>query len=200
MVSPHSGIHRLTIGLRAETEREQIEAWLGVLEQLIATANRIRTELRTPLMKGNTLRNADKVKKTGPDNLKFLSRKPKYLKKDLKLGYIRVDTDYYRPVQVIDSKFKNDYNTSENQLLRGVLIKVRQEVCRLKGSIRQKGRGCDPTLGIRLDNLEGQLSNCLKADFMTDVSEPRQIPVNRILQMPPSYQDIYRNYLLLVKR
>lgn len=200
MVSPHSGIHRLTIGLRLETERGQIEAWLGVLEQLIATANRIRTDLRTPLMKGNTLRNADKVKKTGPQNLKFLAKKTKYLKKDLKLGFIRVDTDYYRPVQVIDSKSKNDYNTSENQLLRGVLIRVRQEVCRLKGSIPQKGRGCYPTLRIRLDKLEGQLSNCLMADFMTDVSEPRQLPVNRILQMPPSYQDIYRHYLLLVKR
>lgn len=200
MVLPRSGIHRRTIGLGAETDLGQSEAWIGVLEQFIAIVNRIQRDLCTPLKKGSTLRNADKVKKTGRVNLKLLTKKPKYLKKDPKLGFIRIDTDYYRPVQVIDSKSKNDYDTTENQLLLGILIRVRQMLCRLKGSIPQKGRGCDPTLRIRLDSLEEQLSHCFKADFMTDVSEMRQLSVNRILQMPPSYQDLYRCYLLLVKR
>ncbi|GAB6152122.1 hypothetical protein JCM17380_08720 [Desulfosporosinus burensis] len=209
MVSPHSGFLKERIGLRVETElqdilalgslRGQSEAWIKVLEHLIATVNRIQSGLCPPLKKGNTVRNAARVKKIGRESLKFLAKKPQYLKKDLKSGFIRVDTDYYRPALLIDPKPEKDYDTLENRFLRGILTRIRQAVCLKKGSLRELGRAYDPNLRKRLENLEGQLDCCLKANFWTDVSEIRQMSVNQVLQMSPSYQDIYRCYLVLIK-
>lgn len=198
MVSPHSGFLKRTI--REETDQGQSEVWINVLEQLIVIVKRIQSGHRSSLMKGNTLRNADQVRKTGRENLKFLAKKPQYLKKDLRSGFIRVDTDYYRPVLVIDTKSKNNYDSPENRFLRGILIKIRQRLCQLKGSHRQQGRAWeDPNFRKRLNNLEGQLGNCLSADCMTDAGKMRQLSVNQIMQMPPSHQDIYRCYLILMK-
>lgn len=197
MALPHSGYLRRTMGLQ---DRGQSEAWIRVLEQLIATVNRIQFEQRSYLMKGNGLRNADQVKKTGRENLKFLAKKPQYLKKDLRSGFIRVDTDFYRPVQVIDTKSENNYDTPENRLLRVVLITIRQKLCYLKVSLRQRGRLYDPVFGKRLDNLERRLSHIILTNFTTneDVFEMRQITVNQVSKMSKSYQDIYRCYLALV--
>lgn len=207
MVLHHSGFLK-EIGLRVETGPEDVlalgsvrgqsEAWICAIEQLIANINRIQSELRPSLIKGNSVRNADRVQKAGLENLKFITKKSQFLKKDLKSGFIRVDTDYYRPVQLIDAKPKNDYDTPESRFLRWILTRIRQTICRLKGSLRQPGRAYDPVLRKRLDNLEGQLGACLNADFMTDVSEIRQMTMNQILQISPSYQDLYRCYLRLM--
>lgn len=197
---PHSGILKRTIKLQVETDRRQFEVWIGVLERLIATVNRIQSRQRSPLVTGNTLRKPDQVKKTGPENLKFLAKKPQYLKKDLKSGFIRVGTDYYSPVQAIDTKSNNIYDTPENRFLYGVLTRIRQRIRQQKASLRHQARGCNPIVRIQLDNLEKQLSYILHANFTTDLSLIPQLSVNRILQMPPCYQDIYRYFLILMKR
>jgi len=147
----------------------------------------------------NTVLDANRVKKAGWENLKFLTRNPHFMAKDAKNGFIRIETDTYSPVRLIESKRKIDYNTQENRLLRWMLTAIKQKLRKLKVRLGQLERANDPVLLRRLDTMDGQIGRLLKADFLADVGEMRQMSVSLVLQMAPGYRDVYRIYLILMK-
>lgn len=178
---------------------DQLEELIELIEQLMIKLSPILSGRRPQLLNGTMARSADRVKQAGSENLKLLAKKPQYLKKDLKSGFIRIDTDYYRPVKLIDTKSENNFNTKENQFLRWLLTRIRQMIGLLRTFLAQQGIDYDPVVSKRLVTLEGQITCCLHADFMTDVSEIWQIPTKLLKQMPQCYQGIYQGYVALMK-
>lgn len=56
------------------------------------------------------------------------------------LGYIRVGTDYYRPVKLIETTLVNSHDTQENRFLRWVLTRTREKLYSLKFSCYRSRR------------------------------------------------------------
>ena len=186
-----------------ETKHQSLTEFFAILSQvfrqLTATVDRIQAVPHHHLTKVNTVMDANRVKKAGRENLKFLARNPHFLTKDVNNGFIRIDTDYYCPVRLIESKRKINYDTQENRFLRWMLTAIKQKLRKLKVRLGQLERANDPVLLRRLDSMEPQLGCLLKADFLADVGEMRQMSVSLVLQMAPGYRDVYRIYLILMK-
>lgn len=186
-----------------ETKHQSLTEFFAILSQvfrqLTATVDRIQAVPHHHLTKVNTVMDANRVKKAGRENLKFLARNPHFLTKDVNNGFIRIDTDYYCPVRLIESKRKINYDTQENRFLRWMLTAIKQKLRKLKVRLGQLERANDPVLLRRLDSMETQLGRLLKADFLADVGEMRQMSVSLVLQMAPGYRDVYRIYLILMK-
>lgn len=170
-----------------------------VFRQLTTTVDRIQAVPHQRLMKVNKVMDSNRVKKAGRENLKFLAHNPHFLVKDARNGFIRINMDCYSPVRLIESKRKINYDTQENRFLRWMLTTIKQKLRKLKVRLAQMERANDPVLMRRLDNMEAQLGRLLKADFLVDVGEMRQMTVSLVLQMAPGYRDVYRIYLILMK-
>jgi len=211
MVLPHTGSPKKGHEAQDEEElegswvlgvrRSESRIWIREAEQLIEAISSLISRQRPHLIKGTTIRKAERVKKTGQENKKFLANKPQYLKKDLKSGFIRVNTDYYRPLELIDTKPKKNDDTVEYRLLKEMLIRIRQKICLLKGSVRRQEKGDDSDLLKELDRLEGRLSLCFNMNQELTSSPERmvQISMQQLSQLSAIYQDIYRSYLGIIK-
>lgn len=84
-----------------ETKHQSLTEFFTILSQvfrqLTATVDRIQAVPHHRLMKVNTVMDANRVKKAGRENLKFLAHNPHFLAKDARNGFIRIDMDCYRP-------------------------------------------------------------------------------------------------------
>jgi len=211
MVLPHTGLSkeglevqdeeglegRLVLGLG----RSESQIWIKEAEQLIEVISSLLFRQRHHLSKGTTVRKAERVKKAGMENKKFLANKPQNLKKDLNSGFIRIKTDYYRPLELIDTKPKKNDNTVEYRFLKEMLIRIRQKICLLKSSARRQEKCGDSDLMKELDRLERRLGVCFNISKELTSSPERLVPISmqQLSQLSAIYQTIYRSYLGLIK-
>ncbi|KJR49011.1 hypothetical protein UF75_0526 [Desulfosporosinus sp. I2] len=196
MVLPHSGFLKgknSTGSLEYPQEEWSLNFW-----QLVDKVERIQSRLQPSLISANTIRDGDRVRKGSRNTLKFLIKNTECLKKDLKLGYIRVATNYYRPVKLIETKLVNSHDTQENRFLRWVLTRIREKLYSLKFSCYRKRRTVEQQVHGNFVRMERALGRLLRAESMTDVGELYQVFGNQVLQMSPSYQDVYRIYLKMI--
>ena len=77
-----------------ETQHQSLTEFFAILSQvflqLTATVDRIQAVPHHRLSKVNTVLDANRVKKAGRENLKFLTRNPHFMAKDAKNGFIRI--------------------------------------------------------------------------------------------------------------
>lgn len=210
MVLPHTGFPKEGLAVQDKEELEgspvlglggsKSQIWISEAEQLIEAVSSLLAGQRPRLSKGTTVRKAERVKKAGRENIKFLANNPQNLKRDLQSGFIRVNTDYYRPVELVDTKPIINDNTAEYRLLKEILIRIRQKICLLRSSARRQETCGDSDLLKELDRLEGRLGVCLNISKELTSSPARivQIPIQQLSQMSATYQHIYQRYLGLV--
>jgi len=197
MVLPHSGFLKETNSagsLVYLSEEWSLNFWL-----LVDKVKRIQSRLQTSLIIVNTIRDADRVRKGKRNTLRFLIKNTECLKKDLKLGYIRVATDYYRPVKLIETKLVNNHDTLENRFLRWVLTRIRAKLYNLKVSHYRKEWAEERKLCGSFVRMERELARLLRAESMSDVGELHQVSGNQVQQMPLCYQEVYGIYLQLTR-
>ena len=196
MVLPHSGFPKET---NSSGSLEYLsEEWSLCFWQLVDKVERIQSRLQPSLISANTIKAGDRVRKGRRNTLKFLIKNQECLKKDFKLGYIRVVTDYYHPVKLIETKLVNSHDTLENRFLRWVLTRIREKLYSLKFSCYRKGRTVEQKGHGNFVRMERALGRLLRAESMTDVGELYQVFGNQVLQMSTSYQDVYRIYLKMI--
>ena len=196
MVLPHSGFLKETNS--AGSLEYLSEEWSLNFWQLVDKVERIQSRLQPSLISANTIRDGDRVRKGSRNTLKFLIKNTECLKKDLKFGYIRVATDYYRPVKLIETKLVNCHDTQENRFLRWVLTRIREKLYSLKFSCYRKGWTEEQQVHGNFVQMERALGRLLRAESMTDVGEQYQVFGNQVPQMSLSYQDVYRIYLKMI--
>lgn len=196
MALPHFGSLKET---DSSTFINDLDKWCKDFWQLTAKVKRIQSRLQPRLLHGNMLRDAERIKKGSHKNHIFLIKNTHCLKKDLKSGYIRVSTNYYRPIKLMETKLYNSFDTLENRILRWVLIRMRETLSSYKSGIIQKGQVEDRMMAGYFERMEREITRLLQVDAMMDIGVMRHVTGYQVLQMSPSYQDVYRCYLHMVK-
>ncbi|RED58512.1 DUF2357 domain-containing protein [Cohnella lupini] len=188
-------------GLR-ETRNQSITEYFTILQhifrQLIHAVERINHSPHTRPQIQRRMVEASKVKKTGKENISFLSKRSNLLVADNKSGFISIEGKHYYPSHGLESKRYLSYDTNENRFIRWVLIRISKKLNELRVRLNMKERLKDPILLKKISNMQSQLLRLLKLDFL-DVGEMRQLSVSLVLQMAPGYQEVYRTYLMLLK-
>lgn len=169
-----------------------------IFMQLIQAMMRIQSAPHHQLRKSCHVKSADRVVRAGKENLAFLSRRPHVLIPDEK-GFLQVGTTRYRPTKLMETKKRIDYDTPENRFLRWLLQRISGKLKEMKRYLQEKQSLSDPWLMHGLEQMEAQLEQLLRADFLQSVGEMRHMSVTLVLQMAPGYREVFRYYLMLMK-
>lgn len=185
-----------------ETRQQSLTEFFAILQhvfvQLVQAVERINSSPHSKHQVVNRVVEAARVKKTGRENISFLTKRPHLLVQDKKLGFIPVNDQLYYPSHAIETKRQVDYDTNENRFIGWVLRRIAKKLKELKARLIEKGRLQDPMLARKLNDMQAQLQRLLRLDFL-NVPDMRQLSVSLVLQMAPGYREVYRNYLMLMK-
>lgn len=192
--------YRLT-GFR-ETKSQSLTEFFTILQhifnQLVLAVDRMKNSPHYKMQMGSRKVESFRARKLGKENIHYLSKRPESFIHDEKLGFISMQDKKVLPTHVLDSKRYIHYDTAENRFIRWVLLRIVGKLKDLRVRLLQKDRNIDPILMRKLDHMNSQINRLLKYDFLT-VGEMTHMSVTLILQMEPSYRDVYRYYLILMK-
>lgn len=185
-----------------ETRNQSLTEFFTILQhvfdQLVQAVERIKSSPNYKLEKEMRVVEAARVKKTGKENIAFLTKRPHLLVPDEKVGFIQANRQSFSPSHALETKRRIQYDTLENRFVRWVLQRVSTKLNQLKTKLLDKNRMQDPLLLKRLNFMQTQLQRLLRLDFL-NVGEMKQLSVSLVLQMAPGYREVYRNYLMLMK-
>ncbi|MHA2854253.1 DUF2357 domain-containing protein [Paenibacillus lautus] len=185
-----------------ETKHQSLTEFFAILqhvfEQLVQAVERIQTSPNYKLEKEMRRVEAARVKKTGKENIAYLTKHPHLLRQDDKIGFIPVNGQSLYPTHALEMKRRIQYDTMENRFVRWVLERISKKLKELKSRLSGSARMQDPLLMKRMSSMQNQLQRLLKLDFL-NVGGMKQLSVSLVLQMAPGYREVYRNYLMLMK-
>lgn len=185
-----------------ETRHQSLSEFFTILQhvfvQLVQAVERINSSPQSKHRAENRIVESGRLKKTGKENIAFLTKRPHLLVQDDKLGVFSIQGQRYYPTHAMKTKRQVDYDTNENRFVRFVLLRIAKKLKDLRARLTQSGRLQDPMLARKLHDMQGQLQRLLNLDFLK-VGEMRQLSVSLVLQMAPGYREVYRNYLMLMK-
>ncbi|MCD9020224.1 restriction endonuclease-like protein [Cohnella silvisoli] len=188
-------------GLR-ETKNQSLTEYFTILQhifrQLVHAVERINQSPHSKHQVQNRIVEAARVKKTGIENVSFLSKHPNLLIPDSKLGFIPLHGNRYYPSRALEAKRYVNYDTNENRFVCWVLVRISKKLNELRVRLAAKENRKDPILAKKINEMQTQLQRLLKLDFL-NVGQMRQFSVSLVLQMAPGYREVYRNYLMLMK-
>ncbi|GAA4840902.1 restriction endonuclease-like protein [Paenibacillus vulneris] len=189
-------------GLR-ETQNQSLTEFFTILQhvfqQLVVSFERIQNAPHHRLYKEHRVMDAARVKRSGKENIAFLTRNPQYLLPDEAHGALHIGGRPYSPTKLMESKGKLDYDTGENRFLRWMLERIDSKLKQVRSRLSSKDRKVDPLLLEKIARMQTQLLRLLQADFLRGVGSMRQMSVSLVLQMAAGYRDVYRIYLMLMK-
>jgi len=169
-----------------------------VFQQLVHQVELIHSAPNHRLRMENRLVDSSRVKKTGRENVSYLTKRPHLLARNDANGQLHIQGRSYIPTHVLETRRHVDYDTLENRFVRWVLLRVQQRLKTLKQLLAQRERATDPVLIVKLNRMQSDLQRLLKLDFL-QVGDMTQLTISLVLQMAPGYREVYRNYLLLMK-
>ncbi|WP_309252377.1 restriction endonuclease-like protein [Paenibacillus spongiae] len=185
-----------------ETRNQSLTEFFTILQhlfnQLVQAVERIQSAPHSKLNVEKRVVDAARARKASKENIAFLTKRPHFLVRDEKLGFIYRNDQRFLPSHVLETKRQVDYDTMENRFVRWVLVRISQKLVDLKARLSEKGRLQDPLLLKRLDLMQSHFRRLLKLDFL-NVGEMKQLSISLVLQMAPGYREVYRNYLMLMK-
>lgn len=185
-----------------ETKHQSLTEFFAILQhvfdQLVQAVARIETSPNYRLEKEMRRVEAARVKKTGKENIAYLTKHPQFLRPDDKIGFIPINGQTLYPCHALETKRRIQYDTLENRFVRWVLERISSKLKELKSRLSGKTRMQDPLLMKRIDSMQNQLQRLLRLDFL-NVGGMKQLSVSLVLQMAPGYREVYRNYLMLMK-
>lgn len=185
-----------------ETTNQSLTEFFAILQhvfdQLVKAVERIQAAPHYKLEKEMRVVEAARVKKTGKENIAYLSKKPHLLMQDENNGFISINGQKLYPSHALEMKRRIQYDTMENRFVRWVLQRISRKLNDLKVKLLDKERMQDPYLYKRLTYMQTQLKRLLRLDFL-NVGEMKELSVSLVLQMAPGYREVYRNYLMLMK-
>lgn len=185
-----------------ETKNQSLTEFFTILqqvfEQLVQAVERIQTSPNYKLVKEMRKVEAARVKKSGKENIAYLTKHPHLLLQDDRIGFVPINGHSLYPSHALETKRQIQYDTMENRFVRWVLERISSKLKELKLRLSGKSRLQDPLLIKRIDSMQNQLRRLLSLDFL-NVGEMKQLSVSLVLQMAPGYREVYRNYLMLMK-
>lgn len=185
-----------------ETKNQSLTEFFTILShvfgQLVQAVERIKTSPNYKLEKEMRKLDAARVKKSGKENLAYLTKHSHLLQHDDRRGIISINGRSLYPSHALETKRLILYDTVENRFVRWVLERISSKLKELKSRLSKMSRLQDPILMKRIDSMQNQLQRLLSLDFL-NVGEMKQLSISLVLQMAPGYRDVYRNYLMLMK-
>lgn len=185
-----------------ETKNQSLTEFFTILQhvfkQLVQAVERIQASPNYKLEKEMRKVEAARVKKSGKENIAYLTKHPHFLRHDDQIGLIPVDGRMMYPTHALETKRRIQYDTLENRFMRWVLERILSKLKDMKLRMSGKSRFQDPLLLKRIGSMQNQLQRLLSLDFL-NVGEMKQLSVSLVLQMAPGYREVYRNYLMLMK-
>lgn len=185
-----------------ETNNQSLTEFFTILQhvfnQLMQAVERIQASPNYKLEKEMRRVGAARVKKSGKENIAYLTKHPHLLQRDEQFGFIPVNNQLHIPSHALETKRRIDYDTIENRFIRWVLLRITSKLKELKTQLSINFRVQDPLVMKQIVSIQNQLQRLLKLDFL-NVGEMKQLSMSLVLQMAPGYREVYRNYLMLMK-
>lgn len=185
-----------------ETRSQSLSEFFAILQQvfgqLVHAVERISLSPHYKLQKEYSVRDIDRIKKSGRENISFLRRNPNLLHKNERLGIVTINDERYLPTRALETKKHVNYDTVENRFVRWVLLRIDQKLKDLVFRLAGKDRKQDPYLAQKISHMQQQIQRFLNREFLR-VGEMRQLSITLVLQMGPGYRDVLRYYLMLMK-
>jgi len=185
-----------------ETNNQTLTEFFAILQhlfkQLVQAVERIKAAPNYKLEKEMRKVDAARVKKSGKENIAYLTKHPHLLHHDYRVGFLSINNQMLYPSHALETKKRIKYDTMENRFVRWVLLRITNKLKELMNRLSVNSRMQDPILMKRISSIQYQLQRLLKLDFL-NVGEMKQLSVSLVLQMAPGYRDVYRNYLMLMK-
>ncbi|WP_227764579.1 restriction endonuclease-like protein [Zhaonella formicivorans] len=189
-------------GLR-ETQHPSLTEFFTILtsifRQLIGAVERIQAVPHHRLIPVQEFRRVEQVKRAGKANLTYLAKHSHLLVQDEKYGVLSIQGQTYRPIRLIETGRRIDFDTVENRFLNWMILRIISKLKDLRRRVLSRERVSDPLLLRRIDGMLTQLTRLANLDFLRGVGEMKQISLTLVLQMAPGYRDVYRFYLILMK-
>ncbi|KAA1178485.1 restriction endonuclease-like protein [Paenibacillus sp. B2(2019)] len=189
-------------GLR-ETQHQSLTEFFTILQhvfrQLLDAVERINKNPNYALLQDRRLVDANRVKKSGRENIRELAKHPERLREDMNNGFLNIGSRNYTATHLIETRRRLAYDTNENRFIRWMMERIHGKLKELKGRWKKRNRTPDPLLIKRLDTMLTQLERVLKMDFLREAGVLKQMSVTLVLQMAPGYREVYRCYLMLLK-
>ncbi|WP_425801221.1 DUF2357 domain-containing protein [Desulfitobacterium sp. Sab5] len=171
----------------------------SLFQHLISSVERIQGTPHHRLVPVHEVRRADQVKRAGKANLVYLTKHPQYLVEDPQHGRILLQGKAYYPSHALETRRQVNYDTAENRFLKWILQRLIAKLKTLRQRIIQRDRVPDPLLLKKIENMSVQLKRVLSFNFLSQISDLKQISITLVLQMAPGYREVYRYYLILMK-
>jgi len=185
------------------TQQQSLTEFFSMIQvvfgQLLQAMERIKYAPHYRLVAEREISNAAKVKKANKGNIPYLAKRSHLLVDDTETGFIPIHGRQYRPVSLIESKRRIDYDTAENRFLRWVLERITQKLQEIRTRYIKLERRPDELFLAQIDRMINQLRRLLQLDFLAAAGKMHQMSVTLVLQMAPGYKDVYRIYLMLMK-
>ncbi|WP_307719841.1 restriction endonuclease-like protein [Paenibacillus kobensis] len=192
-----------TTGLTHTTSQSLTEYFAilqSVFHQLVSAVERIERMPHHQMDEERHVRDANKVKRAGRENISFLAKRQHLLTSDQKHGFIPIHGQMYRPTQLLETKRKLSYDTNENRFLRWMLERIDRKLGDIHAIVRGKDwRSQDPELLEQITRMKTALRRLLQFDFLQQSGQMQHFNVSMVLQMAPGYREAYRIYLTLMK-
>jgi predicted component of viral defense system (DUF524 family) len=177
-----------------------------IFEHLVRSVERIQSAPHHQLQTVQREIIADKVKRAGRENLRYLQKRPHLLAPDSAHGILQIGDHRFQPTQLLETKRQINYDTAENRFVRWALQRIQAKLKDMRKritSMKQYPRSRQETVTSdwlhMLDRMQTQLDRLLRLDFLQAAGEMKQMSLSLVLQMAPGYRDVYRCYLLLQK-
>jgi len=186
-------------GLR-ETQHQSLTEFftilMSVFRQLSGAVERIQAAPHHRLLPVQEIRRAEQVKRAGKGNQAYLAKHPHLLVQDEEHGVLSFQGKTYRPIRLIETRRRIDYDTAENRFLSWMISRIISKLKDLRRRVLSQERLPDPLLLRRLDGMLSRLTRLANLDFLSGVGEMKQISLTLVLQMAPGCRDVYRFYLI----
>ncbi|KEO84700.1 restriction endonuclease-like protein [Tumebacillus flagellatus] len=190
-----------------QTYSEFFSILRGIFDHLVRSVERIQNAPHHRLQQERREVLADKVKRAGRENHRYLQKRPHLLAHDPNHGILSINGTRYQPVKLLETKRRIDYDTAENRFVRWALCRIQAKLKDMRKRISdthkpQKRTRADAVTSdwLRMiDRMQTHLERLLRLDFLQGVGEMRQMSLTLVLQMAPGYRDVYRDYLFLQK-
>lgn len=191
-------------GLKPTTSQSLTEYFTilqKVFLQLVEAVERIERMPHYKMDGEKFVKDANRVKRAGRENLGFLTKRQHLLISDPKNGFIPVRDLRYRPTHLLEKKKKLSYDTNENRFLRWMLERVDRKLIDILILLNDKERRQqrDPELQERILRMKTALRRLLQFDFLQQTGPIQHFNISMVLQMAPGYREVYRIYLMLLK-
>lgn len=172
----------------------------AIFRQLVEAVERIERYPNYRMLHERQIKDVNKVRRAGKENLGFLSKQPHLLIQDDGRGILSVGEKKYRPTHLLETKRMLDFNTNENRFLRWMLERIDKKLSDIRTNLVGKGRRQqDPELLEELGRMKTALRRLLQFDFLQQAGPMRQLHISMVLQKAPGYREAYRIYLTLMK-